>query len=166
MIKKIINISEKILPKFLEWKKQWDNPEDMSVRDYVSFNVHPEEALMVGAVLQPTFREVDGCIFLDDKFEENNYRQWRKEFDGNKGRLEKLINHVHIYDLFANCNEDVEDDVFEKFGELLKTSYSLALKAMYPEREFIVSLTVGDMDYGPVLLFFEKETIGTLSNHS
>lgn len=161
MIKKMIDMSEKIFPRFLEWKKQWGEPDEMDLSDYVSFNIHPEDALSVLALTNPAFVEVDGCVFLGNNFEADNHEKWRDQFEGDKYKLQLLINHVHIYDLFANCNDDVEDSVFEKVGEFLKCSYAHALKSLYPERVFVVSLSIGDEDYGPVLTFYEKTKLST-----
>jgi hypothetical protein len=41
-------------------------------------------------------------VFLRELFNEETYRQWKERLGSDIGGIERVMNHVHIYDLFRN----------------------------------------------------------------
>jgi hypothetical protein len=70
--------------------------------------------------------------------------------------IEKDINRVHIYDIFANCEDDVEDSVFERVGAMLKISWSNYLIREFPHKEIIVEYSNDQREYGPTLTAYQR----------
>jgi len=71
-------------------------------------------------------------------------------------KFEKDFNNFKIYDLFSSAEVSYESS-FEQAAELLKCSWEIALATSFPEKDFIVSLSNTDVDYGPTLTFYSKE---------
>jgi hypothetical protein len=69
--------------------------------------------------------------------------------------LKKVINHVHVYDLFEGF-DDVDDNTFERLAQLLQFSWSLWVRQKYPQREVFVDLRIDQAEYGPTLLVYQS----------
>lgn len=141
--------------RFSEWQNQWHYPEKMDVFNYISFNIHPEEVLILSSLFFPKLIEVEGCIFLDSKYDYENYLLWKKEFNNDRTAMEKMINHTHIYDIFSNCTDKIEDTIFEQVGQLLQSSWSNFFCKQFPEKTIIVEYSHTESDYGPILYVFQ-----------
>lgn len=114
--------------------------------------IHPDTVLTVGRFLLPNFVEYEGGVFLEHKFSEKSFREWMRELN-DMAQVENLLNHQHIYDLFIGA-EDVSEESFYSAAVMLSQTLSLALGRCFPEREFQVTLSNSDLDYGPVVSFF------------
>jgi hypothetical protein len=73
--------------------------------------------------------------------------------------LEKTINHIHIYDVFANCSDNVEDTVYENIGKLLQFFWSNYLRSKFPLKTIIVEYNNGTQVYGPTITFKSEQVI-------
>ncbi len=147
------------LKKFKEWKEKWEKPDEMDWLSYLSFNCHPEDVLIVGKLFFPEFIERDGLIFLEIKFDEGIYSEWVARLGNDFISIQNVINHVHIYDLFAHCEDDVEDDVFIDICEMLKSTWEIRLKKLYPSISVCVESSFSDQDYGPTLKVYQRKRI-------
>jgi hypothetical protein len=59
-------------------------------------------AAAYGKLFWPDLIERDGGIFLRECFTEDSYREWRQQLGGDVKAIERVMNHVHVYDLFMN----------------------------------------------------------------
>ncbi|MFT3675207.1 MAG: hypothetical protein QM781_04845 [Chitinophagaceae bacterium] len=142
--------------RFEEWKGQWADPSKMELSDYISFNLHPEDFLIFSSLLFPELIEVDGCVFFKTHYNPDSYSRWKKALYEDRSAIEKMINHVHVYDLFDHRSGNVSESVFDEVGKLLQTSWSCYFRFKYPEWQIAVEYSNSDQDYGPTLYVYRK----------
>jgi hypothetical protein len=122
---------------------------------YLNNHVHPDIVTVIGRLLIPAFVEYEGGVFLRDRFSLDGYSRWKAEL-GETVAVEKIINHQHVYDLFAT-DEEILDASFQSVANLMAQTLRLALTGSFPERRFIVYTSNSDQDYGPVVGFHSAE---------
>jgi len=140
--------------RYTNWKAQWERPEKMSPLNYISFEVHPEDVLILSRLIHPNFVKENDLILLKDNFSIDSLNQWRSENLTNE-QIEKTINHIHIYDVFANCNDDVSDNVYLELALFLQSTWQLYLNYSFPDTKIVVELSNEDADYGPILTVYQ-----------
>jgi hypothetical protein len=59
-------------------------------------------AAAFGALFWPDFVQHEGGVFLQELFDESTYRRWKEHLGGDIQAIERVMNHVHTYDLFLN----------------------------------------------------------------
>ncbi|WP_140919016.1 hypothetical protein [Limnobaculum xujianqingii] len=138
------------------WQSQWRNPELISYSDYLSETLHPETLLISSKLFIPEFISVDNCILLFERYEESNFKLWREKFGDENSLIEKMLNHIHIYDLFGSNADDVTDSIFEQICDVLKCSWGMTLKQLFPTKTFNLESSGSDVGYGPTLTFYQK----------
>jgi len=143
-----------ITERYKSWEAEWGSREGLDYFSYISEKCHPEDALIICGLLFPVFVEEEGGVFLDGRFEQENFRRWSKQLNGVISDIERLINHVHVYDIFAGCSEDVPEEVFDKLSKIIGFCWDIALKSKFPDKKFKVEVSNSDQDYGPVVTFF------------
>ena len=50
----------------------------------------------------PEFVQHDGGVFLRELFDSSTYIQWKERLGTDTTAIERVVDHVHIYDLFLN----------------------------------------------------------------
>lgn len=147
---------EYLVKKFTDWKNQWSDPSQMGIMNYISFNIHPEDVLILSYLFFPRLIEVDNCLFLEANFNEANYTLWVEKYGKDRLSLEKTINHIHVYDIFSNCEDDVSDSTFEEIGKLLQSSWLNHFRQNYPSKAIVVDFVNNEKEYGPTLYVYQK----------
>lgn len=150
-------IDKTIFDKYFKWKNACGEPQTITPADYVSFNIHPEDALLLFEVFSGEFVEHDGYIFRQSLGSDtpNKVNLWL-----DKGlsytETQKVLNHVHVYDLFANCTDQVGEQVFVELAKKVCELWQFKLAKQYPDIEFIVKCSNTDADYGPTVVFYQE----------
>lgn len=103
----------------------------------------------------PDFIVDGGGVFLESKYDGDVVKSWLEQFDGDLQATERMINHMHIYDVFEGCSEGVDDRVFEQLAEVIALSWRLVLREKFADKKFSVLVSNSDQDYGPVVTFFQ-----------
>ena len=130
-------------------------PQDARL-DYVNYYVHPDVVSVVGRLLVPAFVEHEGGVFLRNRFTISGYESWKAEL-GKISKVEKIINHQHVYDLFST-DDEIAEASFENVANLMAQTLGLALRASFPGRRFNIYVSTTDQDYGPVVGFHSVDT--------
>lgn len=141
--------------KYEAWKNQWVDQKGVGVYSYISEQCHPEQMLLFSKVFFPDFLVVDGGVFLERNFTTEVFNARMVELNGDLARVEKILNNVHIYDLFDQCAEDVSDSIFLQLCNVLSFSWRLVLKEKFPTRLFCVEFCNSEKNYGPVITFYQ-----------
>jgi hypothetical protein len=143
------------LKRYLDWKNSWSDPSKITELDYIGQNLHPEDVLILQNLLFPDFIKVGDCIFLPFCFDEEFFSSL------NPGRrpseIEKMINSVKLFDLFAHAPADFSEEGFEQLGKMLQKSWKCSLKSQFPEHSFEVELLISDQNYGPILYVYQVD---------
>lgn len=143
------------IKKFTDWKNSWISKESLGLIDYISYNIHPEDVIIIGNLFLPELFEIDDFIFLSINFDSDIYNNLKLNNNYKKEEIEKNINRIHLYDIFANCTDSVDESIFNKVGELLRLSWLNHLKNKFPYRKINVELIIDDNEYGPVLVIYQ-----------
>ena len=141
--------------KFKNWKAGWSDPGGLGVMDYISHQIHPEDFIITSELLFPSFREVEEGLYWNERFDEKAFEQWKDRLGNNTMDLEKVVNHLHIYDLFDGSPDDISEEVFVQAGQILRKSWQLWLDSQFPDRKILVELSVDEGEYGPTLYVFQ-----------
>jgi hypothetical protein len=143
------------IKKYNNWKNQFTDTSKVTVFEYISFNVHPEDVLIISSLFFPNLVEVNGAVFLEMQYSYNSYLSWLNHFGSDRQALEKMMNHVHMYDIFGHSN-NVDDTVYEQVGMLLQIAWTKHFKSEYPDKNIVVDYWHGEDDYGPIVTVFQK----------
>jgi hypothetical protein len=73
--------------------------------DFLTAAVSLEVLTAVAMLLRPVFVVERDCVIWSERFEHASFEEWWKELDGDQGRIEEVINHLHVWDLI-----DFDDD--------------------------------------------------------
>lgn len=82
-------------------------------------------------------------------YEPDNFETWWTELKGDRVRIESVLNHVHLWEVF-----DADGDDANKLGELAEVvaaSWRASVAKRFPGRSFEVSVSNDDSDYGPTV---------------
>jgi len=151
---KIINSIDSVSsPKYEQWKSQWRDQSELDGLSYISDVVHPEDALMFCKVLFPDFVFHESGVFLESGFTVEAYSSWMKNCNNDVVAVEKLLNHMHLYDVFGGCTDRVDEAVYEQLCRIVAQSWRMVLLSKFPEKKFCVQAIISDQEYGPVVTF-------------
>lgn len=152
-----MTVNIEISKKYKSWVEATGSSDDWL--SYIGFNIHPEDMLLVLKLVFPEFIVVDKCVFLKHKFHLDNYKEWKNNFSNQHKEIEKMINHTHLYDIFDQCTDHIDDIVFEEIGKILCRSWSQSLKLSFPNKNFSIDYSNSEYTYGPTLTFYQVEII-------
>ena len=143
------------LPALKKWREQ--SPPSAEVWDYLGSQPGGlTTALTFAHLFWPEFVEVQGCVLLSRAYEQKTFDLWWQELSGDKRRIERVINHVHLHDVFTG-DQDLELEVtnlaLKELGEILVECWTCALAAQFPDRKFYVELRSEEQEYGPTIYF-------------
>ncbi|WP_339457430.1 hypothetical protein [Pseudomonas sp. EA_65y_Pfl1_P120] len=151
---KTVKISEPFSsPKYERWKSQWRDQSELDEFSYISDVVHPEDALLFCKVLFPDFVLHESGVFLESRFTVEAFLDWMETCNNDVVAVEKVLNHMHLYDVFGGCRERVDEAVYEQLCRIVAQSWRMVLLSKFPERKFCVQAIVSDQEYGPVVTF-------------
>ncbi|KGU84461.1 hypothetical protein E3Z27_07520 [Pseudomonas mediterranea] len=139
--------------KYEHWKSQWEDQSELDEFSYISDVVHPEDALMFCKVLFPDFIFYESGVFLESRFTIEAFSSWMEACNNDVVEVEKVLNHMHLYDVFGGCSDKVDDAVYEQLCRIVAQSWRMVLLNKFPEKNFCVQAIVSDQEYGPVVTF-------------
>jgi len=102
-----------------------------------------DELLVSLSFLSPTFREVRGCVLLPWAYEEATFDEWWSVLEGDRRRIESMVNHLHLWDVFPHDSAD--SDGLVALGRALELHWAAAAQFQFPDRQFDVDFSeIGD----------------------
>jgi hypothetical protein len=110
--------------------------------------VTPEVAAELARLLHPDLIEVRGCVLLPWAYEPGNFETWWERLNGDRARIEGLLNHLHLWDV---VDSDVDDAKLRELAGVIVLSWRAAARAEFPERSFDVGVSLDGVDYGPTV---------------
>ncbi len=130
---------------------------DLSMSDYLYYYGNLDLAVAFAEYFWPKIVEVEGCYLLAPNYAKTSLTDWLDSLEGDKSRVEAVINHVHIYDLFENPTKnhgEYDLKVYEYLALTLQQSWRAALQMQFPEVKFDVTFATEPDDYGPTVTFY------------
>jgi hypothetical protein len=149
---------QRSLPRFfLEWRSHWLGPsaETMTPLDYI--NERKAFACVVAAawLFCPETIEYRDCVFLKDRFDQENVDTWFEQLDGEQADVEAMVNQMKLYDVCASSELVSHDDDLTALALAVGECWQGVLAARYPGRGLTVEVS-GEEDgaYGPTVTFW------------
>ena len=134
-----MNEDERLIPDLKEWREI--NGNDFSVDNWTSIEGNIQLSIGYLSLFWTDFVEFDGCVFAKRRFSIDNFNSWvdAKSVE-NFAQIERVINHIHLIELFWNeaKRKEITFDQIKHVGEKMREIYSVKLKADFPDKHFIV----------------------------
>jgi uncharacterized damage-inducible protein DinB len=110
----------------------------------------------MGAVFWPGFVERNDAVFVDFLFDEASYDQWHAETGGDIQAIEKILNHLHLWDLF-DPKSDQEYTAVSGLSRKIADAWKVSAHNSFPNREFCVEVSDEPEDYGPTITLYSSK---------
>jgi hypothetical protein len=146
-----------LLPDYSRLRSQADW--DYSLRNYIESRGSVELAVAFAKLFWPDFVERRGCVILSDGFTEDNFAAWWDRLGGDCVAIERVLNHLHVGDLVPSDTTALDAAVFQFLGATIVEAWSARVRALFPDRRFIVRLerTAGDdTAAAPTVMLFQN----------
>ena len=148
------NHDDTMFPKFRRWQQEFQD-ESLTLWDYVTANADIEIVGAAATLFWPAVIEHEGCILLQDQFSEPAFAQWRNYYQGDIPAIERMMNHLHLVDLFVNSYEQESLPTLDFVGQIMARCWRSALHEQFPDRQFEVEYAANLQDDGPTITFFQ-----------
>lgn len=124
--------------------KDWNSGRGIDIESWIGCQGDHKHLIAYARILWPNFTEHDGCIFLGDCVDEENYRAFLAQTKGNKTAVEKVLNHRHIVDIFSRSHREMPStEVVVYVGRLMKEIWRAKLDRDFPDRKIKVTFPEG-----------------------
>jgi len=123
----------------------WNNGEGIDLDGWLSCMGTYELGIAFVHFLWPQFQEHDGCLFRG-RVDDANYQTWISSTNGDKTAVEKVMNHLHIVDIFPNVKDSPSREQALYFGRCLKEMWSAKLRTDYPDKDVTVQFFEEDCE--------------------
>jgi len=142
-IKKLISITENLLPEFSELKTL--NPETWDISEYLNLKYDINAAIAFSKFFFPDFIVKDGCIILGFRYSDESFKKWYKHYSGNISEIERTCNKYELKDFYnnnRNSNEslDLYNKKIDELGNVLKKSWEINCQLLFPEKKIVVDV--------------------------
>ena len=130
---------------------------DLRISDYLHYYGNLDLAVAFTEYFWPKIVEVEGCYLLTPNYAKTSLTHWLDSLEGDKSRVEAVINHVHITDLFENPTGnrgEYDWKVYEYIGLVMQQSWRAALQMQFPEVDFDVEFSSDPEDYDLTVTFY------------
>ena len=124
---------------------KWNKGDGISLGSWISGVGRFDHALGYTAIFWPDFALYEGCIFHTSP-DPANFRDWMKSLNGDTAKVEAMMNHVHLVDLFANSQFQPSKALLLRLGQIMKEMWTCKLAQDFPERRFEVELSTDSDD--------------------
>lgn len=123
--------------------KQYFTPGPTAPEEFAIYETNMEVAIGFSELFWPPFIVYDGMVFRGTEVEAEgkaNIANWMKAFDNNKAKVEQMLNHDHLIDLFCERNREGTGAQIAYLASVLRDAWAAKLKVDFPDRAFTVDL--------------------------
>ncbi len=136
------------LPEVKDWIEGFGAK--LNTRDFLLGCVSVGKAAAMIELLWPKFIERSGCVVLEWAYGESQLIAWLEDLDHDVSAVEALFNHIHLWDIFKPQGE-AEEQFLVHLLERMQRCWHESACGQFPERDFDVSVSNDDSDYGPTI---------------
>lgn len=134
-------IDPSIISEFTSWKKV--NEDSFTWWSYVNMKSDIQLALGFANFFCPDLLLKEDCVLLKDHFDEEVYFDWKKELNGNKTEIEKIMNFYEVRDFF-HIHSDENDPFYEEqvksLAKAIQFFWSLSFNYYFPDKKIVVTV--------------------------
>jgi hypothetical protein len=123
----------------------------------IGIDFKPTQALLMAAVCWPRFVRYRGLVLLGPHVSPT-VDDWIKKLDGCAYRVEEMVNHTHLWDVFTSFAEsdEAQYEALEELGKGLATMWAAAVLAQAPDVPMVVECRGEPDDYGPTIYCYRR----------
>jgi hypothetical protein len=148
------NHDDKLFPKFRRWQQDFQN-ESLTLWDYVTAKADIEVIGAAATLFWPSVIDHAGCVLLQDRFSESAFAQWRDYYQGDIPSIERMMNHMHLVDLFVISYDQESLATLDFVGQIMARCWRSSLHEQFPALQFEVEYAANLEDDGPTITFFQ-----------
>jgi len=143
-----------IHPEAGQWIESSNRP--ATLLQFVGERVGIAGAAAVARLLWPRFVEYRGAVIREEAFNAVFFDQWWTKFSGDIAAIESMVNHLHLWDVFAQCDDEASFEIMDNLLPIIRSCWSAALAEAFPNRRFEVWTANEPDDYGPTIGFHSQ----------
>lgn len=128
----------------LEQARIANRGKELTLWDVFAWVSTPLSLAAVATLLSPQFVEVRGCVLRADRYWPETFARWWEELRGDRQRIEAVVNHEHLADLYLNSSSRPDRRFDEALARVVARCWRAALAEAYPERSFAIEISGGD----------------------
>jgi hypothetical protein len=118
----------------------WNNGEGITLNAWISGVGRFDHALGYATIFWPAFVQYDRCVFRGNPARAT-YEEWMKSATGDCAKVEAMMNHVHLFDLFTGCDYTPNRALLLRLGQIMEEMWSCKLARDFPGMRFETRLT-------------------------
>ena len=115
------------LPSRIAWRAS--APALVSFMEFAEATASAEGVLRYGALLYPNYIKVEGVVVRADRYEPENWKQWREKLDPIDAAA--MVNHIHVTDLMSG-DYDGASRFEDSVGSMLASFWQMAVDRQFP----------------------------------
>ena len=133
--------ADKLIPELSEW----NSGAGIGMLSWVRCVGRLDHAVAYAAYLWLDFVVHDDCVFLRVP-DLANYDDWMRQCGGDRTRVESVMNHLHLAEMFGDAAFEPSPDALTHLGRLLSDMWSCKLRRDFPDRRVTVALSGAGSD--------------------
>jgi len=150
-----------ILPTLREMRATWTGP-TISLWNFLDYKGSMELGYAFASLFWPELIQYEDGIFVAEQFGEDSFNQWMESLDGSLTKVEAVMNHVHVNDLFMNAptDDNLPSSVKKRFAASLAGCWRAAGASQFPHLPIQIECdtdTDPDVHDYEVTLFVQRE---------
>lgn len=144
----------KLVPK----AKDYEWIEEINCRKLLERFGNFGDAICYSELIWPRFVSHENGLFLAEKFDISNFNDWLESLNGNLTEVQRVMNHVHLLDLFDEDGHPANEDQLIYFGTLLKQTWNAKARTEFPEFSVVTEFAFdASMDFEEFMVTIHNE---------
>jgi len=141
-----MNEEENLIPDLKNWKRQ--DGKTFSIDDWIISEGNVSFAIGYSYLFWPDFIEYEDCVIIKKHFDAGNFESWKQSGSvKDYSQIEKVLNHIHILDLFGTDKkkDEVNYEQIKFLGNKICEIFNTKLKVQFPDRDFVFIFNGNDI---------------------
>ncbi len=118
----------------------WNGGAGISLDGWICGVGRFDHALGYAAIFWPSFVQYERCVFRSSP-DRSVYDEWMKIAAGDCAKVEAMMNHVHLTDLFTGSDYQPSKALLVRLGEIMEEMWSCKLAQDFPDKRFETRFT-------------------------
>jgi hypothetical protein len=128
--------NSKLIPELADWNAG----AGITVEAWISGVGRFDHALGYATIFWPTFVQYERCIFryIPDQA---TYQEWMRVASGDCAKVEAMVNHLHLVDLFTGSDYQPSKALLVRLGQIMEEMWFCKLAQDFPDKRFETRFT-------------------------
>jgi hypothetical protein len=137
----------------------WNAGAGITLEQWISGVGRFDHALGYAAIFWPNFVQYEGCVFRSSP-DRAVYQEWLENMAGDCARVEAMMNHVHLADLFIGSDYQPSKALLVRLGQIIEEMWSCKLAQDFPSKRFEIRFISDTENLTDLALTFYQQTSG------